>query len=124
MGCCIKEEMLLNCAKAIFTTRKTDEAQAKKDVIALFDKWFAIFEEKLPESGFILGLPFPSPADLALLNITTGFMPFGAAAKLADGYDFGKWKKVQALCDCTATDAAVADYYKGSTFTKANPFGF
>merc|ERR1712187_578851 len=43
----IKEELLMNCAKAIFTTQKTDKEQAKKDVAELFDKWCAIFEEKV-----------------------------------------------------------------------------
>jgi len=117
----IKEEMLSNCAKAVFTTRKTDEAQAKKDVIALFDKWFAIFEEKVPESEFLQGLSIPTPADLALVNITNGYMPFGAAAKMAE-YDFGKWPKVKALCERAAADSGVAAYLSKSQYTKANPF--
>merc|ERR1712217_950286 len=71
MYCGIKEELLFNCAKAVFTTRKTAEAQAKQDVTALLEKWFPIFEEQLPDSGFILGLPFPTPADLVFINITT-----------------------------------------------------
>merc|ERR1719433_1503011 len=119
----IKEEILFNCAKAIFTTQNIDEAKAKQDVIDLLDKWFAIFEEKVPAEGFIQGLGFPTPADLALLNITTGFMPFGAATNLA-GYDFKKWPKVTALCDRTAADAALAAYLKSSTYTTANPMGF
>mmetsp|Transcript_71446 Transcript_71446/g.127465 ORF Transcript_71446/g.127465 Transcript_71446/m.127465 type:complete len:228 (+) Transcript_71446:1-684(+) len=124
----IKEELLFNCAKAIFTTKKTDEEQAKKDVNALFDKWFAIFEEKVPDSGFIQGLDFPTVADLALLNITTGFMPFGAASKLVGGYDFGKFPKVKALCDRTAADEKLASFLSGGHAIKCqkdqNPFGF
>eukprot|EP00928_Gymnodinium_smaydae_P021646 TRINITY_DN1846_c0_g1_i1.p1 TRINITY_DN1846_c0_g1~~TRINITY_DN1846_c0_g1_i1.p1 ORF type:complete len:164 (-),score=26.71 TRINITY_DN1846_c0_g1_i1:315-806(-) len=119
----IKEEMLLNCAKAIFTTQKTDKEQAKKDIVALFDKWFAIFEEKVPSDGFIHGLAFPTPADLSLLNIVIAFMPFGAARKLAE-YDFGKWSKVKALCDRAAAYPGVAEYLKTSTYTSANPMGF
>lgn len=119
----IKEELLMNCAKAIFTTKKTSEEQAKKDVNELLDKWLGIFEEQLPASGFINGLEFPTAADLALLNITKpGFMPFGAAAKMA-GYDFGKWSKVKALCDKAAADAGVAEYLKTSTTMAANPMG-
>merc|ERR1711904_314746 len=34
----IKEEILLNCAKAIFTTMKTDKDQAKQDATTLLDK--------------------------------------------------------------------------------------
>uniref|UniRef100_A0A7S1W3E7 Glutathione S-transferase n=1 Tax=Alexandrium catenella TaxID=2925 RepID=A0A7S1W3E7_ALECA len=119
----IKEEILLSCAKAIFTTRKTDEGQAKKDVAELLDKWFTIFEERVPATGFIQGLGFPTPADLALLNIAVGFMPFGAAKKLAD-YDLDKWAKVKALCDRCAADPGVAAYLKSSEYTAANPFGF
>lgn len=120
----IKEELLFNCAKAIFTTQKTDKDKAKQDVKELFDKWFAIFEEKVPATGFIHGLGFPTPADLALLNIAVGFMPFGAARKLADGYDLDKWAKVKALCDRCAADPGVAEYLKSSEYTAANPMGF
>jgi len=119
---CIKEEILFNCAKAIFTTQKTDKNKAIEDINTLLDKWFGIFEEKLPDEGFILGLSYPTPADLALLNITQAFMPFGAAVKLAS-YDFSKWKKVSALCDRTAADSNVAAYLKDSPYVKANPFG-
>lgn len=119
----VKEEILLNCAKAIFTTQKTDKDKAKQDIIDLFDKWFAIFEAKVPSDGFIQGLDFPTPADLAVLNITVAFMPFGAAKKLAE-YDFGKWPKVQALCDRAAADSGVAKYLESSTYTTANPMGF
>merc|ERR1712107_444332 len=93
----IKEEVLANCAKAIFMTRKTDAEKATADITALFDKWFALFEEQVPADGFILGKGFPTQADLALLNITIGYMPFGAAVKHA-GYDFAKFPKTSALC--------------------------
>merc|ERR1712032_1752247 len=52
----IKEEILLNCAKALFTTSKTDKAQAKEDVTKLLDKWCALLEEHVPHFGFIQGL--------------------------------------------------------------------
>jgi len=118
----IKEDILAACAKAVFTTQKTDKTKAKEDVTSLLDKWFALFEEKVPYSGFIQGLGFPTPADLAILNITIAFMPFGAAVKLA-GYDFNKWPKVKALCDRTAADASVAEYLRSSAYTTANPMG-
>merc|ERR1712137_110059 len=124
MYCGIKEEMLLNCAKAVFTTRKTNEEQARQDVTTLLDKWFVIFEDQLPDDGgFVLKQPFPTCADLALLNITTAFMPFGAAIKMIGGYDFAKWGKVKALCDRTAADPEVAKYLAEDTYTTANPFG-
>uniref|UniRef100_A0A7S4V2V6 Glutathione S-transferase n=1 Tax=Alexandrium monilatum TaxID=311494 RepID=A0A7S4V2V6_9DINO len=116
----IKEEILFNCAKAIFTTRKADPEQASKDVTALLDKWFAILEAKVPEDGFIQGLGFPTPADLALVNITGAYMPFGAAVKHA-GYDIAKFPKVMALCDRAAKSDGVAAYLEKSPYTTANP---
>ena len=38
----IKEEMLLNSAKAIFTTKNGD------DVTKLLDKWLPLFEAQVP----------------------------------------------------------------------------
>ena len=46
----IKEEMLFNCAKAIFTTKKAE------DVTVLLDKWLPLFEASLPADGFVNGL--------------------------------------------------------------------
>jgi hypothetical protein len=113
----IKEEVLSNAAKAIFTTK------SKEDVVALYDKWFAIFEAKVPDDGFIQGLGFPTVADLVLFNITRAFMPFGAARKLAE-YDFNKWAKVKALCDRVSADPGVAEYLKSTPTLEANPMGF
>jgi len=114
MYCGIKEEMLLNCAKALFTTKNGE------DVTKLLDKWFPIIEAKLPASGFIHGLGYPTTADCAVLNVTTGYMPFGAAMKLA-GYDASltQYPKVKALADRTAASLGEAFPNK---FTKANPF--
>lgn len=118
----IKEEILFNCAKAIFTTQKADKDAAIADVCTLFDKWGDVFEDQIPAEGFIQGLPYPTPADLALLNITIAYMPFGSARKLAD-YDFGKWKKVMALCERVKADENVKKYLDTAMYTEANPFG-
>jgi len=116
----IKEELLANCVKAIFRTRKADPQQATQDITALFDKWFTILEAKVPEDGFIHGLEFPTPADLVMVNLTRAYMPFGAAAKHA-GYDFSKFPKVMALADRAAKTEAVAAYLENSQYTTANP---
>jgi glutathione S-transferase len=117
----IKEEMLLNCAKAIFTTKKTAPEQAKEDVTKLLDKWFALFEANLPRSGFVHGLGYPTGSDCAVLNITTAYMPYGAAMKFAE-YDssLSKFPKVKAHADRTA--AALGSAFP-TKFTSANPFG-
>ncbi len=118
----IKEEINQNCGRAIFTTKKADKSKAIADVCTLLDKWGAVFEDQIPTEGFIQGLPYPTPADLALLDITTSYMPIGSARKLAQ-YDFGKWKKVMALCDRVKADDNVKKYLNGSTYTDANPWG-
>eukprot|EP00573_Skeletonema_grethae_P000377 CAMPEP_0201692928 /NCGR_PEP_ID=MMETSP0578-20130828/5690_1 /ASSEMBLY_ACC=CAM_ASM_000663 /TAXON_ID=267565 /ORGANISM="Skeletonema grethea, Strain CCMP 1804" /LENGTH=227 /DNA_ID=CAMNT_0048178381 /DNA_START=89 /DNA_END=772 /DNA_ORIENTATION=- len=118
----IKEEINHNCGKAIFTTQKVDKNKAIADVCILLDKWGAVFEDQIPSEGFIQGLPFPTPADLALLDITTSYMPIGSARKLAQ-YDCGRWKKVMALCDRIKADENVKIYLNGSTYTDANPWG-
>jgi len=118
----IKEELLHYCAIAIFTTQKADKDAAVADICALLDKWGAVFEDQLPAEGFIQGLPYPTPADLALLNITTGYMPFGSATKLAE-YDFGKWEKFTALLERVKADEKVKNYLTDSKYADANPFG-
>merc|ERR1712195_446829 len=112
----IKEEILTNCGKAIFTTKSGDDVTKLLD-----DKWFPLMEATLPADGFINGLAFPTVAGLAVLNITTGYMPFGAAMKLA-GFDttLGKYPKVKALVDRTA--AALGPEVFPNKFTNANPF--
>eukprot|EP00984_Skeletonema_dohrnii_P008276 scaffold3034_cov110-Skeletonema_dohrnii-CCMP3373.AAC.9 len=118
----IKEEINHNCGKAIFTTQKADKNKAVEDVCALFDKWGAVFEDQIPTEGFIQGLPYPTPADLALLDITTSYMPIGSARKLAQ-YDVGKWEKVVALCDRVKADEHVNKYLSERKYADANPWG-
>eukprot|EP00929_Paragymnodinium_shiwhaense_P095428 TRINITY_DN5655_c0_g1_i3.p1 TRINITY_DN5655_c0_g1~~TRINITY_DN5655_c0_g1_i3.p1 ORF type:complete len:237 (-),score=58.27 TRINITY_DN5655_c0_g1_i3:179-889(-) len=118
----IKEDICAGCVKAMFETKASDEAKAKTDIIACFDKFLGLIEAKAPETNFIQGLGFPTVADLAVLDSTTGYMPFGAAAKFAS-YDFNKWPKVKALCDRTKADEKVAEYLKSSPYPSANPMG-
>ncbi|KAH8043541.1 GTPase [Aureococcus anophagefferens] len=69
----IKEDMVAACAKEAFGGK--DPAV----ITAALDKWLAVLESKIPASGFVLGLAYPTVADLAVYNICTGYMPFGAA---------------------------------------------
>ena len=78
-----------------------------------------VFETSLPADSFINGLEFPTVADLACFNITTGYMPFGAALKFA-GYDtaFPKSPKFAALiAKCKAAGVT------NTAFSDANPWG-
>jgi len=74
MYAAIKEDMLAGCAKVIFTTKNKD------DVVTLLDKWFSLMESNFSADGFINGLAFPTVADLAVLNIVTGYSAFDLAS--------------------------------------------
>ena len=50
------------------------------------DKVMGILDPYIPESGFVNGFDAPTKADLAILVLTQGLIPFGAT--LGD-YDFG-----------------------------------
>jgi hypothetical protein len=49
-------------------------------------------------------------------------MPIGCARNLAQ-YDFGKWKKVTALCDRVKADEHVNKYLSERKYADANPWG-
>eukprot|EP00932_Pfiesteria_piscicida_P001279 SRR837773.11247.p1 GENE.SRR837773.11247~~SRR837773.11247.p1 ORF type:complete len:159 (+),score=54.86 SRR837773.11247:33-479(+) len=115
----IKEDVLAGCVQHIFSG---DRETAKVEIPKLFDRFLQILEDKVPETGFVQGLDYPTVADLAVLNTVTGFMPFGAAAVLA-GYDLGKWKKVAALAQRVQEHKHVAPYWKETTTTLADPYG-
>eukprot|EP00929_Paragymnodinium_shiwhaense_P095427 TRINITY_DN5655_c0_g1_i2.p1 TRINITY_DN5655_c0_g1~~TRINITY_DN5655_c0_g1_i2.p1 ORF type:complete len:238 (-),score=60.77 TRINITY_DN5655_c0_g1_i2:221-934(-) len=118
----IKEDICAGTVKAMLETKASDEAKAKEDIIACFDKYLGLVEPNVPAADFIQGLGFPTIADLAVLDMTTGYLPFGAAAKFAS-YDFNKWPKIKALNDRTKADAKVAEYLKVSPYPSANPLG-
>merc|ERR1712093_966308 len=84
-----------------------DEARkltVAEDVAMVSDKWFPIVEAKLPMEGFVHGLTFPTAADLAVLNMIKGFMPFGAAYRIG-GYDVSvKYPKLAAHAVHVAKD--------------------
>ena len=115
--CAIKEDVLAGCAKQVFGDR--DAAETTKHL----DKWFGLLESSVPEEGFINGFAFPTAADCAVLNTCTGYMPFGAALKLAN-YDIAaKAPKVKALADRTAAAAGIKEYLATAVSTDANPWG-
>jgi len=81
MFCKFKEEMIAGytAIDAIILADESQKAAEMDDIAALGDKWFPVIEGRLPADGFINGLAFPTAADLAVLNIATGFIPFGLA---------------------------------------------
>jgi hypothetical protein len=77
----------------------------------------------LPAYGFVNGLEFPTAADLVVLNIAKGFMPFGAAFMLG-GYDlYAKHPKFVAHADLVANYPSVRLYLEASSTMTSDPFG-
>jgi len=114
----IKEDVVAGCAKIIFGDRSLAPAETPKVV----DKWFTVIEGLVPEKGFVNGLEFPTVADLAVLNIARGYMPFGSAYKHS-GYDWApKYPKMKALADRTAEAKGVKEYL-ASSGSMSQPMG-
>ena len=102
----IKEDVLAGCAKVIFGDYKNATTEIPKHL----DKWLPVIEGLLPSEGFILGLGHPTVADLAVLNMARGYMPFGAAYKHGK-YDYTlKYPKFKALVERTAATPGVSEY--------------
>ena len=89
------------------------------------EKWYGVLEKLLPEEGFINGLSFPTVADLAVLVIAKGCMPFQAALTIAEFKWAGKYPKIEKLAAATCAYDKVAAFLKSSEHgtLKADPFG-
>lgn len=90
------------------------------------EKWYGIIEGLLPEGGFINGLDFPTPADLAIMVITKGCMPFQAAPAVAGCSPTpDKYPKMFRVATAAAAYPPVAEYLATSEYQtlKADPFG-
>ena len=55
--------------------------QAGSTKLFPFESQTLEWTSKVPAEGFVNGLGFPTGADLAVLNLTTAYMPFGACMK-------------------------------------------
>jgi len=101
-----------------------------EDLVPVMDKWYGIIEGLLPEAGFVNGKAFPTPADLSVLVVAMGCMPFQAAPTIAScAPTKDKYPKMFRVAEAAAAYKPVADFlattptsYKSSTL-KADPFG-
>lgn len=98
-----------------------------EDLVPMMDKVLPMLEGLVPESGFINGLDFPTPADLAVLVIMQGCMPFQAAMTVAGcpTWDGVKYPKMARIAKEAAAYGPVADFIANSEHKtlKADPFG-
>jgi len=98
------------------------------DLKPIIEKMYATLEGMLPDAGFINGLSFPTAADLAILVITKGCMPFQAAPTMAECSflkNAAKYPKMDRIAKAAAAYEPVAAYLKASEHQtlKADPFG-
>merc|ERR1719336_1930383 len=100
--------MLQGCAKWVFSPGFV--ANAPTEIPKVCDKWFGIIEGLVPEKGFILGLAYPTLADLAVLNIARGYMPYGASYKHGKYNYAEKHPKTAALVERTAAAPGIKEY--------------
>ena len=73
----VKEDTLQPCEKLLFK-KITGE-----DLAAIMPKQYATIEGLLPDAGFVNGLDHPTMADLAVVVVSQGCMPFQAACTMA-----------------------------------------
>lgn len=112
MFCKFKEEMVAGytAIDAIILAGEAQKAAEMDDIADLGDKWFPVIEGRLPADGFINGLDFPTAADLAVLNIATGFIPFGLAYLMGKYDARAKWPKFASHAKRVAAFPAIKSY--------------
>jgi hypothetical protein len=111
--CSIKESCLGLFAKHLFGDKDKDAIQA------VANKYFPIIEGILPDSGFVNRLDYPTVADLAIVNICEGYMPFGATFKCGEIDLVKLYPKLVAHSERTKAVADVAKALSESTSLKA-----
>jgi len=123
MLCKIKEGMMQGYVDILtaIVKNEVDKATAVDSITKVGDKWFPILIQKLSKIGFINGLAFPTAADLAVLNIGKGFMPFGAVYQLSGYNPFVMFPKFAAHVQRVGRYPSVKAYLGESTTMDADP---
>lgn len=122
----LKETYLSSIAKVIFAMSPEERASGAKgdQVKEVVAKYFPILEAMLPDEGYINQLDYPTPADLAVVNICEAYMPFACAYKIG-GVDLSvEYPKIHRLSERTKKDPDVAKYTLDSATLKTVLPGF
>lgn len=124
MFCRIKDDML-NQLQSVMTGMLENEEKREagpQKIVAICEKWFPMIEGRIPEDGFINGFEYPTAADLALVNISKAYAPFGTAYRIAQRFCdvdvAAKFSKFSRHVDRVAEYAPVKEYL-GRTRTMA-----
>lgn len=126
MFCKIKDDVLAGFAK-VLVSLKADEgkrATVADDLAKVADPWFEVLEQRLPSAGFVHGLALPTAADVVVLNMARGFLPFGAAYDIGKYDPSVKWPKFTAHAARVAKYPALEAYLERSKTIFADPYGF
>jgi len=93
------------------------DAPAQK---AALDKIFGALEQLVPQAGFINGQDFPTTADLTLVFVAYGFLPFQWKISKLTGYNWQeKFPKIKANVDRSVAVQEVQRYVQGSKSLQA-----
>mmetsp|Transcript_22031 Transcript_22031/g.64880 ORF Transcript_22031/g.64880 Transcript_22031/m.64880 type:complete len:215 (-) Transcript_22031:119-763(-) len=113
-----KEDLMQALAPYLFS--KEGGAEAIPGICA---KMLPIAEGLCPASGFVNGKDFPTKADLAILLLYKGFMPYQAAAVMGK-VDFAAYPKMAAIAAAAAEADGIKEYIASDKCCLgANPLG-
>jgi len=119
----IKEDVQQATPKFLFGPDDV-KATVKEAAPPIFKKAYDIAEGLCPESGFVNGLDWPTKADLAILNMARGVMPYLAVMTMAD-YDFAAaHPKMARIAAAAAEYPAIKEYLVEGNTLDADPMGF
>jgi len=118
--CCMKEDVFGGFVKVFFTPDL--KAKAGDEIKKITDKWFPVVESIVPVAGFFNGMPYPTAADLAILNFCEVVMPFGIGYRDAKIDMSVAYPKMVALAARVADVPCIRAYIASSTTFKSNPF--
>ena len=96
-----------------------------EDLAPIMIKWYGYIEGLCPESGYVNGLEFPTMADLAVVVICKGCMPFQAASQMSGvAFDPVKFPKMERIATLAMDYGPVAAFLEKSEHKtlKADPF--
>jgi len=125
MFCKIKEDYLSGYEKILLpiVSKEADKPDAAAEVPKVCAKWLPTVESNLPQDGFIHGLAYPTPADLAVVVMAKGYLPFGALKKISGFDPLASYPKFAAHVDRVSSYPAVKKYLETSVTIDGNPFG-
>lgn len=117
MFAAIKEDLMQGGAPYLF-----GKPNGPEELPPILNKIFTLVEDQCPESGYVNGLDFPTKADLTVVNLVKGFMPYAACQKVAK-YDMTAHPKMMRICADAVEAPGVKEYLASPECNmEANPF--